>query len=156
MARPVQVVGPCRGVDERGDRGGPVRRGDARGGPVAIVDTDRERGALCLGVGRDHEGQVEQVGPLRQQRDADDTGGVGQEEGDVLRGGRLGRHDQVALVLPVLVVDDDGHAEVPDGVDRLPHGREPHQAATSTRRSSPRRSTEITLPFHTSSIVPAP
>ena len=134
----------------------PVRGGDPRGRAVPVVDAHREGRPLRLGVGRDHEGQVEQVRPLGQQGHADDPRGVGQEEGDVLRCGRLGGHDEVTLVLTVLVVDDDGHAEPADGVDGFLHGREPHQAATSTRRSSPSRSTDTSLPLHTSPIVPAP
>ena len=148
--------GPGVGVDERGDGGGPVGRGDARRGAVAVVDAHGERRALGLGVGRDHEGQVEQVGPLGQQRCADDAGRVGQEEGDLLRRGGLGRHDQVTLVLPVLVVDHDDHAELADGLDGFFDGRESHQAATSTLKSSPSCSTETNLPLHTSAIVPAP
>ncbi len=156
VARPVEVVGPGGGVDQGGDGRGPVRGGDPRRGPVPVVDAHGERRALGLGVRRDHQRQLEQVGPLGQQRDADDARGVGEEEGDVLRRGRLGRHDQVALVLPVLVVDDDGHAQPCDGVDGFLHLRERHQAATSTRRSSPSCSIDTSLPFHTSPIVPAP
>ena len=156
VAGPVQVVRARGGVDQGGDGGRPVRGRDPGGRAVPVVDAHREGGALGLGVGRDHEGQVERVRPLGQERDADDPRGVGQEEGDVLRRGRLGRHDQVALVLTVLVVDHDGHAQAPDGVDGLLHRRERHQAATSTRRSSPSCSIDTSLPFHTSPIVPAP
>ena len=153
---PVEVVRPRRRVDQRGNGGGPVGRRDPRRGAVAEVDAHRERRALRLRVGGDHQRQVESVGPLGQQRHADDPGRVGEEEGDVLGRGRLAGHDEVAFVLPVLVVDHHGHAEAADGVDGFAHGREAHQAATSTRMSSPSRSTETSLPLHTSSIVPAP
>ncbi len=98
---------------------GPVRRRDAGRGAVPVVHADGERGALGLGVGRDHQWQVEQVGPLGQQRHADHARRVGQEEGDLLRRGRLGRHHEVPLVLPVLVVHHDDHAELADGLDGL-------------------------------------
>ena len=119
VSRPVQVGGLGGGVDEGADGGGAVGGRDTRGGAVPEVDAHREGGALGLGVGRDHERQLELVGPLGQQRHADHARGVRQEEGDVLGGGRLGGHDEVTLVLPVLVVHDDGHAEAPDGVDGL-------------------------------------
>ena len=152
----VEVVRPGVGVDEGRNGGGPVRGGDAGRRAVPVVDAHREGGPLGLGVGRDHEGQVEGVGAFGQERDADDAGGVGQKEGDVLGRGRLGGHDQVTLVLPVLVVHHDDHAQPAHGVDGLTYLREAHQAATSTRRSSPRRSTDTSFPFHTSPIVPAP
>ena len=153
---PVQVVRAGVGVDQGGDGGRPVRGRDPGGRAVPIVHAHREGGSLRLRVGGDHQGKIEQVGALGQKRDADDARCVGQEKGDVLRRRRLGRHDEVALVLTVFVVDDDGHAQSTDGVDRLLHRREPHQAATSTRRSSPSCSTDTSLPFHTSPIVPAP
>ena len=156
VARPVQVVRARGGVDQGGNGGGPVGGGDPGRRPVPEVHTHREGGALRLGVGRDHERQVEGIGPLGQQRDADDARRVGQEEGDVLRGRGFGRHDEVALVLTVLVVDHHGHAQLRDRIDRLLHLRERHQAATSTRRSSPSCSIDTILPFHTSPIVPAP
>ena len=48
-----------------------------------------------------------------------EPGGVPHEERHHLRGGVLGRHDEVALVLAVLVVDDDDHPAGGDGGDRL-------------------------------------
>ena len=117
MAGPVELDGPGVGIDERVDGGGPVLGRDARRGPVAVVDADGEGGALRLGVLADHERQLELVGPLGQQRHADDARGVGQEEGDLLGRDRLGRHDEVALVLAVLVVDHDHDLAPADGVD---------------------------------------
>ena len=46
-------------------------------------------------------------------------GGVGEEEGDLLGGDGVGRHDQVALVLAVLVVDDDDDLAPTDRLDRI-------------------------------------
>ena len=48
---------------------------------------------------------------------ADVAGGVVEEEGDLLGGHGLGGHDEVALVLAVLVVDDDHHLATADGGD---------------------------------------
>ncbi len=119
MAGPVQVVGTRGRVDEGADGRGTVGGRDPGRGPVPEVDAHGERGPLRLGVRRHHEGQVQRIGTLGQQRHTDDPGRMGQEEGDVLRRRRLGGHDQVTLVLPVLVVHDDHHAEPPDGVNGL-------------------------------------
>ena len=67
----------------------------------------RKAGALGLGVAQHHRAEVELRRPFGGDRHADHTGRVVQEEGEGLGRGELGRHDEVALVLPVLVVDDD-------------------------------------------------
>ena len=88
---------------------------------MAEIHAHGEGRPLGLRVGGDHEGEIEGIGPLRQQRDADHPGGVGQEEGDVLRRGGLGGHDQIALILPVFIVDHHGHAESTYGVNGFLH-----------------------------------
>jgi hypothetical protein len=47
---------------------------------------------------------------------------VPQVEGQRLRGDVFGGHDQIAFVLPVLVVDDDHRSAAPDVLDRGLHG----------------------------------
>ena len=102
-----QVAGPGGRVAQRLHGGAAVVGGDAGGGAVAEVDGDEERGALALGVLHHHRRQVELGGPLGGDRRAEVARGVVEEERDALRRGELGRHDQVALVLAVLVVDHD-------------------------------------------------
>ena len=87
---------------------------------MAVVDRDEERGALALGVLRDHQREVELGGPLGGDRRAEVARGVVEEEGDALRRGELGRHDQVALVLAVLVVDHDEDLASGEGRRRRP------------------------------------
>ena len=58
-------------ADECLDGGRPIAGGDAGRGAVAVVDGHRERGALGLGVLRDHEGQLELVEALGHERHAD-------------------------------------------------------------------------------------
>ncbi len=67
--------------------------------------------AVCRRVwlSLDHRGQVELGAALRRQREADQAAAVLGHEVDVLGGGELGRHREVALVLAVLVVADDDH-----------------------------------------------
>jgi len=116
-------VGAAGGrVDQAADGAGPVRGGDPGGGAVAEVDGHGEGGAHALGVDRDHERQVELPGPVGRDRGADEAAGVADEEGDGLRGGVLGGHDEVALVLPVLVVGDHDDLAPGDGVDGLGNG----------------------------------
>ena len=116
---PVEVGGADVGVDQRLDGGRPVGGRDAGRGAVAVVHAHREGGPLHLGVGGHHQGQVELLDPLGGERHADQTRGVGEEEGDLLGGDRVGGHDQVALVLAVLVVDDDDDLAAPDRRDRF-------------------------------------
>ncbi len=123
----VEVGGPDMGVGQRLDGGGPVRRRDPGGGPVPVVHADREGGPLDLGVGRHHQREVEVLHPLGGEGNADQAGGVGQEEGDLLRGDGVGRHDQVAFVLAILVVDHH---------DDLPAARSPQWLPRLLKRAS--------------------
>ncbi len=109
VARAGQLARLRSRVDERPDRGGPVAGGDPRRRARPVVHRHGEGRPLGLGVLGHHERQLELVEPLGHERHADEAGGVGEEEGDPLRGGELGRHHEVTLVLPVLVVDHDDH-----------------------------------------------
>ena len=104
---------------ERADRACPVGGRDARRRAVAIVDRNRERGAVLLRVVLHHLGQVQLVEPSAFHRNADDARGVAHEERDHLRSRAVRRHDEVALVLARLVIHDDhgpAGGEVADGV----------------------------------------
>ena len=59
---------------------------------------------------------------------ADQAAPVLGHEVDGLGRHSVGRHDEIALVLPVLVVDDDDHLALADLVDRLRDRREPGSA----------------------------
>ena len=80
-------------------------------------------------------------------------GRVGDEERDRLGRRRFGGHDEVALVLAVLVVDDDDHLAPADRGHRVFYLGERHQAASSRRRSAPSWATETNVPRHRSAIV---
>ncbi len=168
VTRTVELARAGVGVDERVDRRGPVFGGDARRGPVAVVDADGEGGALRFGVLAHHERKLERIGALGEQRHADDPGGVGQEKGDLLGRDGFGRHDQVSLVLAVLVVDHHDDLPPPHGLDGIldgaeaGHGAAPGvevelcEGASSTRRSGPSCVTDTIRPRHRSSTRGAP
>ena len=120
-----QVAGAGGRVDERLHGGGPVERRDAGGRAVPVVDAHEERGAHALGVLLDHRPQVELGGALAGDRRADEARGVVEEERDLLGGDVLGRHDQVALVLAVLVVDHDEDLAAGERLERLVDVGEP-------------------------------
>jgi hypothetical protein len=65
--------------------------------------------SLSLGVALHHERQVELVGPFCGERGTDQARRVAHEERHGLRRGVLRGDDEIALVLTVLVVDDDHH-----------------------------------------------
>ncbi len=77
---------------------------------MAIVDRDGECRAIALAVGRHHLRQLELREALLLHRHANNPAGVANHERDHVRRRMLGRHDQVTLVFPVLVIEDDDHS----------------------------------------------
>src|SRR5579884_3634538 len=99
----------------------------------------RESRPLVGRVVADHEGQVEFLDALGGQGHGDQAAGVLQHEVDGLRGHVLSGHDQVALVLSVLIVDDDDEPAAPDGLHGLLHrGKDRSGFCALTHRPSPR------------------
>ena len=104
-------VARCRGrLGQRADGGGAVGGRHAGGGAGAQVHRNREGRAMRLAVDGHHLRQLEAVELLFRHGHADDAAGVADHERHALRRGVLGRHDEVALVLAVLVVHDHDHA----------------------------------------------
>jgi hypothetical protein len=123
MSRPTEVIRPRTRIGQDPDRAGAIRGRDARRRPLARVDADEERRPSRIGVAGDHRVQRELAGPPCGHRRTDDARGVPEEEGDRFTGDVLGRHDQIAFVLPSLVVDDDDHAPAGDGSEGILHQR---------------------------------
>ena len=94
--------------------------------PVRASTRDRVRGAHPLLVRADHQRDLEAVEVLAGHRHADVARGVAHHERDQLGRRLLGGEDEVALVLAVLVVDDDdglAGGDVGDGaLDRVEPG----------------------------------
>ena len=86
-----------------------------------------------IGVRRHHQRDVELVQAIAEHRHADHPARMAHDERDRLGRGLLRRHDQIALVLTVGVVDHDHDAPVPDVLHRLLDGGEDRPAS---RRSS--------------------
>ena len=83
---------------------------DARGDAFGGLDRQREIGPLsAIGVA-DHQRQAQLRAALARERQADQPTPEAGHEIDVLGPHALGRHDQVALVLAVLIVHDHDHA----------------------------------------------
>ena len=119
MAGPGEVVGGAGRVGEQPHRGGAVRRRDAGADTLFRVDGDGVRGAVLVLVHRVHRQKAKRVADRSVERHAQIAGRVADHERHQFGGRLLGREDEVALVLPVLVVDDD------DGLARRDVGNRP-------------------------------
>ena len=111
-------------VDRDLDRARAVVRGDPGRDALARLDRDGEGGPERRLVLVGHLAQAELVAALLGQAEADEAARVRDHEVDRLGRGELGRDREVALVLAVLVVDDDDEAALADLLDRLLDGGE--------------------------------
>ena len=119
--------GPFDGVDRDRDGARAVGGGDAGGDALARLDRGGEGGFEPGAVGPAHRLQAELVDPLLGQREADQAAAVLGHEVDRVGRRHLGGDDEIALILAVLVVDQDEHAAVARLVDDLLGAR--HHAA---------------------------
>ena len=124
VARLDEVARPRGRIDGDLDRVGAVVRGDAGRDAFARLDRHREGGAERRLVLVGHLAQPELVAALLGQAEADEPACVRDHEVDGLGRRELGRDREVALVLAVLVVDDDDEAAGADVLDRLLDGGE--------------------------------
>jgi hypothetical protein len=84
---------------------------------LASLDRDREGGAELGLVLPDHHRQIEPPRPLLGQGQADEPAGLARHEVDGLGRDEARRQHEVALVLALLVVDEDHHVGVADLLD---------------------------------------
>ena len=119
-----EVAWARRRVDGDLNRTRAVLRGDPGRDTLAGLDGDRERGAERRLVLVGHLPQPELVAAFLSQAQADEPAGMGDHEVDRVGRRELGGNREVALVLAVLVVDDDDEAALADLLDRLLDGRE--------------------------------
>src|SRR5699024_395971 len=113
---PVGGRGAGGGAGQQSQGQGASGCADPRAHADGRIDADGEGGALGVGVGSDHLGQLQLLEPVPGQGHADDAAGVTHGEGQQLLGRGDSREDQVALVLTVLVVDHDHRLSGGEGV----------------------------------------
>ena len=123
VAGAAEVLGAGAVLHDLARGEGALGGGDAGRG-VLVVDRDGERGLELLGVLRDHLRESEARGPFAGHRHADQPARVRRHEVHVLGRGELGGADDVALVLAVLVVDDEDAAARTEGVEDFGDGGE--------------------------------
>ena len=123
MAGPAQILWSGGRVYALAAGVAPLLGGDAGGG-VRVVDGDCEGSTVVIGIHLHHLLQAQPVGDLLAHWGADQPLGLHGHEVDVLRGGELGRADQVPLVLPVRVVNGDDQAAGAKLLQSLLHGTE--------------------------------
>ncbi len=115
-----QVARLRRRRDGRLDRARTVVRRDARRHAFGRFDRDREvRGLANVGVA-DHQRQPQLLAARARQRQADQPAPVFRHEVDVFGAHLRGRHDEVAFVLALLVVEDHDHLAGADRPRRCP------------------------------------
>ena len=107
MAGPHEILGADIGVGERPDAGATFLRRDAGGEVLGIVDRDGKGGGVRGGVVGHHGRQMQAAGIGAGQRGAKDTAGMSDEESHMLWRCFGGSHDEIALVLAVLVIHHD-------------------------------------------------
>ena len=106
VAGPHEIAGAAVAVGERAHRVAALLGGNPGVETVPHVDRHRESRAERRVIGGDHGIEVQALGVLRRQGRADDAGGMADDEGHFLRRAQRRRHEQVALVLAVVVVGD--------------------------------------------------
>src|SRR4030095_5438186 len=103
---------------------GAIRAGDSRGAAATGVHADGERGAERRGVVVDHHGDLQLVEPLRKHGHAHEAAPVHDHEVDGLGRRLVSCHEEVALVLAVLVVHHDENPPRANFLHRLFNPRE--------------------------------
>ena len=122
----MQVFGLSIRRHRGADRMCAIVGGNTGGDALGRLDRHREVGAKGGRVVRHHRRQAQLRTALAGHRQADQAAPVARHEVDVL-GPHLARgHDQVTLVLAVLVIDDDHHLAGADVVEQFGNRGEAH------------------------------
>ena len=109
--------GPCDAIDGDGDGSRAVGGADPGEMPSRASIETVKAVSLRLRLVLRHRLQTERVGAVLGQREADQAAAVPRHEVDRLGRGHLRRDDEVALILAVVVVDQDEHPAVARLVD---------------------------------------
>jgi hypothetical protein len=137
MARRDNMVRALGRVDRDGDGAGAIGRGNAGGHALLGFDRNGEGSLVAGAILARHQWQAELVDARLAERQANQTAAVLGHEVDRVRRRHLRRNDEIPLIFPVFVVDEDEHAAVSRFVDQLLGGRQ--KPALHQRRSSSSR-----------------
>ncbi len=99
-------------VDGDGDCPGTIMGRNTRRDAVFRFDRDREGRSHAFPIVPGHHVEVQRMRALLTHRQADQAPAVTRHKVHMFRRGKIGRNDQVALILPVLCVDQDIHPAI--------------------------------------------
>ncbi len=119
VARRHDMLRPLGRIDRHRDGARAVGGRNAGGDPVLRLDRGGEGGFVPGAVVPAHQLQAKLLHAGLGKRQADEPAAVLRHEVDRIRRRHLRGDDEVALVLPVLVIDQDEHPAVARRVDQL-------------------------------------
>ncbi len=106
-------------VDGDGDCPGTVMGRNARRDAIFRFNGDREGRSHAFPIVPGHHVEVQRMRTLLAHRQADQAPAMACHEVHMFRRGKIGRNDQVALILPVLCIDQDIHPAIAGIFDDL-------------------------------------
>ncbi len=109
MPRTQEIRRARLGIEQTFDGGRTIVRGDAGGRQTARFDGNGEGRFVHGGILAHHLRNVQFVESRTDHRHADQPAGVLAHKVDRVGRDHLGGHDEIALVLAILVVEDDHH-----------------------------------------------
>ena len=113
MTGPDQVIRLRSGVDKRAHSQRTIVGGDPRSGTVTRIHAHGKRGIELVCLLGDHHSQSQLVKSLTCKRNADEATTVSGHEVDGLGRTLVRSHDQISLVLALLIVNEDDHLALP-------------------------------------------
>jgi hypothetical protein len=119
VARCHDVLPPLGGIDGDRDSTRAVRRRYAGRHAFAGLDRNGEGCFVAGAIGTAHQIEAELLDARPREGEADQATTVRGHEVDRVGSGHLRRNHEVALILPVLVVDENEHAAIAGLVDDL-------------------------------------
>ncbi len=124
MPRRHDMLGTFGRVDRHRHGTRAVARRDTRRDAIAGLDRDCEGGLVPSAILRAHQIETELIHPLLAQRQADQPLAMHRHEVDRRRRRHLCRDNEIALILPILVINKDEHPAITRLVDYLGRRRE--------------------------------
>ena len=103
--------------------------------------------SMRIAVAPDHRRDPEGLQTLGEHRNTDQPAAVDGHEVDSLGRDPLGGHDEIALVLAVLGVDDNHHLTERDRSDGLLHARQPARGRPTGEGPGDRRGDHVALRY---------